>query len=223
MSEAPAGSVCSSVVNLAAFRAAPFVSTPFPFVLEPGFVRADIAAAVRQDFPSVEYSGLLPADATGGGPTFEALLAELRSGELEAAFSEKFGIDLEGHPLMITVRGHCDARDGRIHTDSRSKLLTALLYFNAPWREDGGRLRLLRSSDNIDDVIAEVPPDDGTLIAFRRTERSFHGHKPYIGPRRYVMFNWMTGRIAAGREKTRHRVSAWIKQLAGQTIGARPT
>jgi hypothetical protein len=218
MSELVAEQACCSVVNLAALREAPFVSLPFPYVLVPGFVRPDIAAAVRQDFPSVEYAGLLPAATTGGGAVFRALLEELGSGELEAAFAEKFGLDLEGHPLMITVRGHCDARDGRIHTDSRSKLLTALLYFNEPWREDGGRLRLLRSGQDIEDVIAEVPPNDGTLIAFQRTDRSFHGHKPYIGPRRYVMFNWMSGRIAAGRERTRHRVSAWLKQLAGQAI-----
>lgn len=218
MSELVAEQACCSVVNLAALREAPFVSLPFPYVLVPGFVRPDIAAAVRQDFPSVEYAGLLPAETTGGGAVFRALLEELGSGELEAAFAEKFGLDLEGHPLMITVRGHCDARDGRIHTDSRSKLLTALLYFNEPWREDGGRLRLLRSGQDIEDVIAEVPPNDGTLIAFQRTDRSFHGHKPYIGPRRYVMFNWMSGRIAAGRERTRHRVSAWLKQLAGQAI-----
>jgi hypothetical protein len=69
----------------------------------------------------------------------------------------------------------------------------------------------LRSKDNIEDVIAEVPPTEGTLIAFRRSDHSFHGHKPYEGIRRVVMLNWMVDARAAQRERLRHGVSALIK------------
>ena len=115
---------------------------------------------------------------------------------------------------MVTVRGRCAARDGRIHTDSKTKLITVLLYFNDPWEARGGRLRLLRSPTDLNDMIGEVPPEAGTMIAFRRSDRSYHGHEPYEGVRRYVMINWMTSDFAARRELLRHRLSARVKQAA---------
>ena len=76
-----------------------------------------------------------------------------------------------------------------------------------------GRLRLLRDGENIENVIAEVPPNGGTLVAFRRTDNSWHGHLPFEGPRRYVMFNWVRSGAALSRNLTRHRISAKLKQL----------
>jgi SM-20-related protein len=113
---------------------------------------------------------------------------------------------------MITVRGRCQGKDGRIHTDSTAKLVTALLYFNESWEAKGGRLRLLRRPDDLNDIIAEVPPDSGTLVAFRRCECSFHGHEPFVGVRRYVMINWMASTFAAKRELLKHRLSATAKR-----------
>jgi len=59
-----------------------------------------------------------------------------------------------------------------------------------------------------------VPPVEGTLLAFRRCETSFHGHKPFTGERRVVQLNWVRGSGFAWRESARHRVSAWIKGLS---------
>ena len=36
------------------------------------------------------------------------------------------------------IRGRCARRDGRIHTDSATKFVTALFYFNDPWEATGG-------------------------------------------------------------------------------------
>jgi len=47
-------------------------------------------------------------------------------------------------------------------------------------------LRLLRSPTDLDDVILEVPPQQGTLLAFRRSHNSYHGHKQFSGPRRVI-------------------------------------
>jgi Rps23 Pro-64 3,4-dihydroxylase Tpa1-like proline 4-hydroxylase len=114
---------------------------------------------------------------------------------------------------MVTLRGRCQEKDGRIHTDSEAKLVTALLYFNDGWEAQGGRLRLLRSATDLTDIIAEVPPDLGTLVAFKRSDKSFHGHEPYVGVRRYVMINWMTSGLAAQRELMRHKISAHTKKV----------
>lgn len=200
-------------LDIAAFERTPLTETPFPFLVVPAFLKREALKAVAADFPRISEPGLMPLDELRYGPAFAALIDDIRGGELAAAFSEKFAIDLAHRPLMITVRGHCQAKDGRIHTDSKSKLVTALLYLNQPWQSEGGRLRFLRGPDDFDDAIAEVSPDGGTLAAFRRTACSYHGHYPYVGERRYVMFNWMADVGVRGRELLRHRISARVKRV----------
>jgi hypothetical protein len=134
---------------------------PFFYTVVPNFIRLADAAAIREDFPAIADPGLLPVEATLYGHRFGALIRELQSPAVARAFSEKFAIDLAGRPTMITVRGRCQAKDGRIHPDSEAKLVTALLYFNETWENQGGRLRLLRSATDLNDVIAEVPPAGG--------------------------------------------------------------
>lgn len=202
-----------AILDLDAFLQAPMASEPFQYTVMRGFIHPEQAQAVRADFPEIDYAGLLPVEATKPGPNFQALIDELTGPAVTAAFSEKFGVDLTGRPTMVTLRGRCSERDGRIHTDSEAKLVTALLYFNDGWEAEGGRLRLLRGPDDLNDMIAEVPPELGTLVAFRRSDKSFHGHEPYIGVRRYVMINWMTTGLAAQRELLRHKISAAAKKV----------
>ena len=200
-----------SLLDLEALAQAPLVRDPFNFTIVEDAVRPADAAAIREDFPDIEDSGLLPVEATNYGPSFGQLIEELQSEEVARAFSEKFGVNLVGRPQMITVRGRCAIKDGRIHTDSETKLITVLIYFNDRWEAKGGRLRLLNSPTDLEDMIDEVPPDSGAMIAFRRSDRSYHGHEPYEGVRRYVMVNWMTSDLAARRELFRHQVSARAK------------
>jgi len=155
------------------------------------------------------------------GARFAHLLDELNSEAFRAAFEEKFALDLSGRPTTITVRGRCGPKDGKIHTDSLSKIITVLIYMNPSWENAGGRLRLLRSGDDLDDIIAEVPPLEGTLLAFRRAENSWHGHKPFVGERRVIQFNWVT---SSGNQRVtmlRHHVSAPFKRLLGAIRGTR--
>jgi Rps23 Pro-64 3,4-dihydroxylase Tpa1-like proline 4-hydroxylase len=116
---------------------------------------------------------------------------------------------------MFTVRGRCDARDGRIHTDSKKKIITVLLYLNEGWQEEGGRLRLLRNGEDLNAVVAEVSPAFGTMLAFRRSERSWHGHERYVGPRKVIQMNWVVSDHVAAWEQFRHRISAAAKRLRG--------
>jgi SM-20-related protein len=211
------------LVDLDAFRAAPLTREPFTFTVLKDAIRPEDAAAVRADFPEIADSGLLPVEATRPGPRFRQLIADMQSEEVARAFSEKFGVDLVGRPQMITVRGRCAAKDGRIHTDSVTKVVTVLLYFNEPWEASGGRLRLLRSSTDLDDMIGEAPPDAGTMVAFRRSDNSYHGHEPFEGVRRYLMVNWMTNDFAARRELFRHRLSARVKQTVNMFQSAKRT
>lgn len=207
-----------SILRLDALRQAHVTTDPFRFVVVPNFVDAAAAAAIRDAFPRIGAPGLFPVEATEFGPAFGALLAEMRGPALAAAFSTLFDIDVRERPMMVTVRGRCQERDGRIHTDSEAKLVTALLYFNDGWEARGGRLRLLRGPDDLNDMIAEVPPGLGTLVAFRRSDRSFHGHEPFVGVRRYVMLNYMANSFVAKKELLRHAVSARVKRGLGSAV-----
>jgi SM-20-related protein len=204
-----------ALLDLAAFRAAPRADRPFQYVVVPGFVRPEALAALHADYPRIEQPGSFPVGGLTYGPAFRALLADLTGPAVRAIFEEKFQIDLSGRPTMVTVRGRCGPRDGNIHTDTASKLITVLLYMNPQWEGAGGRLRLLRSAHDLEDVLVEVPPEEGTLVAFRRSDNSYHGHKPFLGPRRVVQLNWVTDRGTVRREILRHRFSAWAKRLLG--------
>jgi hypothetical protein len=202
-----------SLLDLAAFHAAPLMREPFEFLVLPGFVKPTALAAVHAGFPSIDRPGSFPLSEVRYGTGFDALIEELNGPAMRAAFEQKFGIDLRGRPTMITVRGYCSPKDGRIHTDATSKIITVLIYMNPKWEPSGGRLRLLRSAADLDDMIVEVPPQEGTLLCFRRSSNSYHGHKPFIGPRRVIQFNWVTEQRVVDRELRRHRISAWTKKL----------
>ncbi|HME84511.1 MAG TPA: 2OG-Fe(II) oxygenase [Roseiarcus sp.] len=200
-------------LDLDAFRAVPLASEPFQYVVVPGFVRPEACAEINRDYPRIAESGSFPVDQLSYGPAFREFLDELASEPFRKAFEDKFDLDLSGLPHTVTVRGHCSAKDGRIHTDTRSKIITILIYMNPAWEHSGGRLRLLRSADDLDDAILEVPPAAGTLLAFKRSDNSWHGHKPFSGERRVIQFNWVTSEGDRRIAMLRHQVSASFKRL----------
>jgi hypothetical protein len=51
------------------------------------------------------------------------------------------------------------------------------------------------------------------MVAFRRSEHSFHGHHPHNGERRSLQLNWVTDEAVVRRELSRHRWSARLKAL----------
>lgn len=186
---------------------------PFDFVVVEDFVRRDELARVVADFPQIRGHGSYPAASLRYGPAFGCLLAALTESMLRAAIEEKFEIDLSGRPTLVTVRGKSDGKDGRIHTDSADKIVTLLLYLNPGWEPAAGRLRLLRGPSDIEDFVREVAPIAGTMLAFRRSERSFHGHYPHVGERRVLQLNWVTEAAVVRRELSRHYWSARLKAL----------
>ncbi|HZV20359.1 MAG TPA: 2OG-Fe(II) oxygenase [Hyphomicrobiales bacterium] len=199
------------MLNIQAIKTAEAAHSPFPF-FKAQVLGQDELAEIRADFPIIEKPGLFPVETLSFGPRFVSLLSDIHSPALSEAIGEKLGVDLEGLPQMVTVRGHAQAKDGRIHTDTKDKVATCLLYLNGAWDEGGGRLRLLRSG-NIEDYILEVPPNGGTLVAFKVSENSWHGHKPFVGERRYVMVNWLRSDGAHARHLARHQLSASVKRL----------
>jgi SM-20-related protein len=201
------------VLDLDRLRAAPLCRDPFDFVVVEEFVRGAALPSLIVDFPKIGRHGSFPVDSLEHGPVFARLVAALTGAALRRAIEEKFGIDLSNRPTMLTVRGKSDGKDGGIHTDSETKIVTLLLYMNPVWDRAEGRLRLLRGPVDLEDYAMEVAPLAGTMLAFRRSDRSFHGHHPCVGDRRALQLNWVTDSAVVRRELGRHRWSARLKAL----------
>ncbi len=201
------------MLDLDRLRAAPLAQDPYDFVVVEKFLRDEALPAVLADFPAVRGRGSYPIESLDCGPGFARLAAALSGPDLARAVGEKFAIDLGGRPTLLTVRAASDGKDGRIHTDTATKIITLLLYLNPVWAPAEGRLRVLRGPDDLEDYACEVAPLAGTMLAFRRSERSFHGHRAHIGERRALQLNWVTSPAVVRRELRRHRWSARLKAL----------
>lgn len=202
-----------SYLDYAAFETTPLAGAPFPHLLVPNFIARANVARIGVDFPMLPGPGAFPPGSFSASGYFAALMEELTGPRFRVAVERKFGMDLSAVPLVYTVRGELRAQDGGVHTDSKSKLVTVLLYLNEDWNAEGGRLRLLRSPDGLADPVVEIAPVGGTLLVFRRGENTWHGHLPHVGRRQAVQLNWMRDAQIAGREQTRHLWSARIKKL----------
>ena len=201
-----------SALNLDVLRTIPVMHEPFDYVVAPDIVVGSVLDAIDADFPKIESPGSFPLDALEFGPGMSDLNKELQSPKMTETISKIFNIDLRDRPTMLTARGWCRAGDGQIHCDSKEKIITVLIYLNHDWQSEGGRLRLLRSENNLEDFAVEVPPSAGTMLAFRCTDHSWHGHKPYEGQRRALQLNWVTDERYVVRERRRHKLSAGVKR-----------
>jgi len=191
-----------SLIDLSAIKAADLQSDPFDFLVVPDCITSAPLAEINRDYPAIERPGNLSLEDLTVGGAFERLVGELEGPAFAAAVGEKFNVDLAGSPTTITVRKFCEKSDGNIHTDHRSKVITVLFYFNKDWGGDAGRLRMLRSPSDLEDYAAEVPPVAGTMLAFRRTDHSWHGHKTFIGERRMLQLSFLqSGRLARWRQQ----------------------
>jgi SM-20-related protein len=197
-----------------ALQQAPVQSDPYPhFVVKQVMSVEDVGAAIA-DYPAIDMAGIFPLDTIEGGPAFKRLIAEIQGPQLRQVIADKFGMDLSDHDTMVTIRACCRPTDGKIHTDSTFKKATLLLYLNEmPWPHPGGHLRVLKSSTDLESYAAEIPPDGGTMVAFKCTDKAWHGHHSYDGVRRYIMVNFVQDKGALKRELTRHRITAGLKKF----------
>jgi hypothetical protein len=207
-------------IDLDAFDAAPLAREPFAYAMVPHFVKAEAMMAINADYPLVTHPGSFPLPTLKYGPAFATFMQAIQGPEFTRAVEKKLDVDLTGRPTMVTARGVSAARDGQIHTDSRTKLITVLIYMNNEWEAKTGRLRLLRGPDDLNDVIAEVPPDEGTMLIFKNQPNAWHGFEAFEGPRRVIQLNWVTDEGVVWREQTRHKVSAFFKRLRGKGPGS---
>ncbi len=196
--------------------ATPVATDPFRHIVVTEFVPPGLLPDVVAGLPKLEKGGSFPTGGLRLGSAARALMEELEGPRFRSAIAEKFGLELDGAPVMVTLRGQSREKDGRIHTDSTAKRVTVLLYLNPDsesWAKQEGCLRLLRRPDNLDDYVIEVPPVNGTLLVFPNGPATWHGHKQFVGRRHVVQLNYMTTDGKARYELRRHKFSAFVKRL----------
>jgi len=195
---------------------------PFPLLIAHDVLDPLAAASLGEDFPRYRGAGFFPYAAADCGPSMNALVGELTSATFADHVGALLGIErLSQYPVLVTICRALNLRHGTIHTDSQSKIASALVYLNPDWAPShAGCLRFLSGGNDIEALVApEIKPVYGALTAFRRTDNSFHGHLPYEGERRVIQIAWLVDAAAVDRKTRRGRFSRAIKWLSGRVDG----
>lgn len=191
---------------------------PFPFLVAHGQLPERSRTDLDRDFPKYSSAGFFPYDESECGPSIRELVETITSAAFAGAIGTKLGIDdLARYPALVTLCRYNNKRFGTIHTDSKSKVATALLYFNHSWPDTSdGCLRFLSGVDNIDATIApEVKPLYGEFVVFKREDNSFHGYLPFEGERRIIQVAWLTSEEEKLRKTQRGVTSRLFKKIVG--------
>ncbi|MBV8799725.1 MAG: 2OG-Fe(II) oxygenase [Alphaproteobacteria bacterium] len=205
----PAG----SIIDYEAIRAAEVHRVPYDWMTGKGALRAEWIPALRESFPDIKVTGFHPLSQMKVDGAFAQLIEEMEGPEFTRAASQALGVDLSPYPTLITVRKVSAAHEGNIHCDSESKIATLLIYMNEGWLSPEGRFRVLRSEKDFSDYEAEVSPEMGSFVAFRRAGQSWHGHTPFVGERRVVQIAWVRSQAEIDRKTKRHNRSSFFKKL----------
>jgi hypothetical protein len=201
-------------------------SEPFRFLIARGQLPPDAMSVLNGDFPQYAGAGFFPYEEKDCGPSINRLIADLTEPAVATAVGAKLGIDNLGHyPTLVTLCRALNKRHGTIHTDSKSKVATALLYLNESWPEtSAGCFRFLTRIESVEDIVApEVKPVYGNFVVFKRADNSFHGHLPFEGDRRVIQVAWLTSEDEKLRKTKRGKLSRFFKKLFGSVdkrIGA---
>jgi hypothetical protein len=193
-------------------------SEPFHFLVARDQLPSAAVTELKQDFPKYAGAGFFPYEEKDCGSSINRLITELTDPAVASAVGTRLGIDNLGQfPTLVTLCRALNKRHGTIHTDSKSKVATALLYLNESWPDTSdGCFRLLKRSDDIDDLVApEIKPLYGNLVVFKRADNSFHGHLPYEGERRVIQVAWLTSEDEKLRKTQRGKLSRLFKKLFG--------
>ena len=192
---------------------------PFSFMVAHGQLPDEARNDLDRDFPRYASAGFFPYDRADCGPAVNALVENMTTPAFANAIGDRLGIDnLSQYPTLVTLCRLLNKRHGTIHTDSKSKVATALIYLNSQWPDTSdGCLRFLHKIDDIDSIVApELIPLYGEFAVFKRSENSFHGHLPYEGERRVIQVAWLTSEEEKLRKTKRGKFSRVFKKLLGK-------
>lgn len=203
----------SNIIKLDALKNVHVQDIPYPYFIIDNVINDNEVKSIIQDFPKIENGGSFNLEDVEIEPNFDRFLKSFDTPEFRQILTDKFDVNVMERPMMITLRGYSRQKDGRIHTDSKSKLLTILIYLNESWDAPTGRLRILNSPNDINDYVAEIDSGPGTLVAFKVTDNGWHGYIPYEGQRQSIQINFLTSEKANAKHRFFHSLSAKFKKI----------
>lgn len=202
----------NSALAINTLKAADVQLSPYPFLVIKDFINPEFLQQTLAEFPDLSKGGSFPLAEVPTNKTLQQVADIFDGQELRDILSAKFDVDLQDKPLLLTLRGYSRAKDGRVHTDSKTKILTVLIYLNEDWQEQTGNLRVLGSND-LQDTIKEIPATGGLMMAFKVTDNCWHGYPSFEGKRQSIQINYIVGDGAAKKHRFFHGVSAKLKSL----------
>ncbi|AMX03745.1 2OG-Fe(II) oxygenase [Microbulbifer thermotolerans] len=202
-----------NMLNFTEIKATTVKTDPFPYLYVKNSVSADHIQSLIADFPPLEKGGSFNIDDVSTSERFRRFIELFDSEDFRRIICDKFAVDVMDKPMLATLRGFSRAKDGRIHTDSKTKLITVLVYLNEDWQAETGRLRILRSGTDMDDFVEELFPGPGAMAAFKVTDNCWHGYPSFEGKRQSIQINYLTDSGAKTKHRFFHRLSAKMKSL----------
>ena len=201
------------MLNFESISNAEINSNYFPFfTVKDALSSNEFHSNLVSDFPSINKGGSFPLEAVALGESVQRLVEELESNKMRKILEQKFQVNLQDKPVVTTFRGYSRIKDGKIHSDSKTKIITVLIYLNDQWNHQNGQLRLLKDKDNLKNYIEEIPATMGSLVAFKVTENCWHGFQPFKGKRCSIQLNYLYEN-ALSQHNFRHWLSSLFKKL----------
>ena len=201
------------MLNFELIKKAEINSEFYPFfTVRDVFLNEEDHKKIATDFPSINKGGSFPSNSVSYGDSIQSLIDCLEGDQMRSILENKFQVDLKDKPVVSTFRGYSRIKDGKIHSDSKTKIITVLLYLNENWDASSGLLRLLKEKDNIDSYITEIPASMGSMVAFKVTNNCWHGFIPFEGKRCSIQLNYLY-KEALSQHKIRHKLSSLFKKL----------
>ena len=202
------------MLNFELIKKAEINSEFYPFfTVRDVFLNEEDHKKIATDFPNINKGGSFPSNSVSYGDSIQSLIDCLEGDQMRSILENKFQVDLKDKPVVSTFRGYSRIKDGKIHSDSKTKIITVLLYLNKNWDASSGLLRLLKEKDNIDSYITEIPASMGSMVAFKVTNNCWHGFIPFEGKRCSIQLNYLY-REALSQHKIRHKLSSFFKKLS---------
>ncbi len=195
-------------------------TTPYEWGFIPDAIPKRFLDEVLADAPVIATRGSYPIKSFFGlprlryGKHFGKVVEELLSDRFRAIVEKKLNMDLSNNPPCIVMMGNTTGHynEGYAHNDSKHKIVTVLVGFSREWPHEGGRLRILRSSDR-SDYEFEFAPEFGCMLMFKVSDKSWHGFLPQKGQRMSLQLCYCDSEKYVRSEYFRHGLSALVKSI----------
>ncbi|WP_342278655.1 2OG-Fe(II) oxygenase [Candidatus Tisiphia endosymbiont of Myopa tessellatipennis] len=209
-----------ALLNFDELESALVSNSPYTYMVAKNVINIDKKDIISIDYPQIKSAGFFPLESIKYEGVFKNLIQELQAPKLADILTKKLKIELKDKPFMITIRRWSTKSDGRIHNDSKSKIVTALLYLNDNWLQgkDGGSFRVLKDKKTFESAAAIIPPEFGSFVVFVRSENSWHGHMPFEGERRVIQITWLNSIENIERKNKRGKLTLFLKNIFSRSV-----